>query len=111
MKESSVCLNKKGKVIHMEQEIVIGSYEGEPVVYETTEADGAILSALIKLLAGTLISCGIKALLKLMSSNEFKMKYPGGKLKMGYNLIEKMLEEGSDGFDLNLSLENKLEEA
>lgn len=104
-------LKSERKSDNMVQDIVIGTYEGEPVVYETTEADGVILAGLIKLLAGTLVSCGIKALLKLVTSHEFKVKYPGGKLKMMYELMEKALEEGSDGFNLNLSLENKLEEA
>ena len=74
-------------------EIVIGSVDGIPVVYENQHADMAILSVIGKLLAGTLVAFGLKALKKLIESDEFKAKYPGGKLKLLYKIVKDVCED------------------
>ena len=59
---------------------------GEPVYYESYEADFNILASIARILIPILVSAGLKALIEFISKGDFSLKYPGGKIKLGYNL-------------------------
>ena len=90
--------------------IVIGEYNGEQVIYETMEADSAILAVLTKLLVSTFVSFGLKALCELVTSNKFQVKYPGGSLKLIYKLLQTVSDDPNHkALDFSLSLDNMLD--
>ena len=59
---------------------------GQPVYYESSEADFDILASIARILIPILISAGLKVLMEFISKGDFSLKYPGGKIKLGYNL-------------------------
>ena len=88
-------------------EIVIGDYNGEPLIYETSEANATVLAMLTKLLVTTFVTFGLKALCKLVSSKEFKIKYPGGNLKLIYKLLQHATDDPNNTkCDLSVSVDN-----
>ena len=88
-------------------EIIVGSLDGEPIIYETSESDSVILGMLTKLLVSTFVTFGVRALCKLVASKEFKIKYPGGNLRMIYKLIQHATDDPNhEGCDISLGLDN-----
>lgn len=57
-----------------------------PVYYENIECNWDILKSIAKILIPILISAGLKALFEYITSKDFELEYPGGKLKLGCNL-------------------------
>ena len=89
--------------------IVIGEYNGEDLVYETSETNSVVLAVLTKLLISTFMSFGIKALCELITSKKFRIKYPGGNLKLIYKLLQQASDDPNHKkCDFSLSLDNVL---
>jgi len=87
---------------------------GEPVYYESCEADFNILASIARILIPILVSAGLKALIEFISKGDFSLKYPGGKIKLGYNLDvikpDNLLETTKQSNYLgNFSIQNEFE--
>lgn len=59
---------------------------GQIIMYESSEADWALLNSIASILVPILISVGLKALIEFISTGEFAFKYPGGRIKVAYDL-------------------------
>ena len=87
---------------------------GQPVYYESYEANLNILASIARILIPILVSAGLKALIEFISKGDFSLKYPGGKLKLGYSLSaidqDNLLESSKKSNYLgNFTIENEFE--
>lgn len=91
----------------MDKVVELGKLEDGTVVlfdYSDIKADITI-SSILSFLLPILISAGVEALATFISTGEFGLKYPGGKLKLLYNLVK---DKNPKKHKLNLSIDNEL---
>lgn len=94
----------------MEIELGRDPVSGAIVMYEAPHADLSILSTITSILVPILISAGLKALVEFITKGEFALAYPGGKVKLVYDVTkEDTKNEKVNKYIAALKLENILD--